>query len=703
MVLNVFMAFSAAAASLLLALAVLFGQSKSIANVAFTVAMLGLGLETAFDGLSFLATSAESVTAWQSNSIAAKSFLPGIWLLFSLTYARGNCREFVRRWRVALALAFLVPVGMMVSSPLGLITGTHQLEPGNDWLLRLGARGILIHAILLLTSVVILMNLESTFHSAVGIMRWRIKFMILGVSTLFVFRIYSCSQTLLFSSVSLSVKTVNAAALLVACLLMTRSLLRGKVFSVDIYPSQKLVYASFALFLSGSYIVAVGIVAKVIAVFGGGADLPLKSILVVLALAAFAVVGFSERLRQRFKDFVSRNLRRPLYDYRHIWTSVTEQTSSLVDDTALCRAVVKLTSDTFQALSVTIWLADTGKEQFVFAASTSLGESAGQNLVERQEDVRPLLGEMLKYPNPSDFNKHSEKWSESLRARNPSVFKQGGGLIFVPLIARGEALGLMSLGDRVNEAPFSAQDFDLLKCLADQTASDLLNIQLSQKLLQTKQMEAFQTVSAFFVHDLKNTASSLSLTLRNLPVHFDDPEFREDALRAISNSVDHLNELISRLSTLREKVELHKAEADLNEVVGQALRGFQGMRLANLVTVFGDAPKVSLDREQMQKVITNLVLNARDAVGGGGEIRVETGRHNGWAFLSVKDNGCGMSPEFVSRSLFRPFQTTKKNGTGIGMFQSKLIIEAHKGKIEVESRPREGSTFRVLLPLASEV
>jgi hypothetical protein len=106
-----------------------------------------------------------------------------------------------------------------------------------------------------------------------------------------------------------------------------------------------------------------------------------------------------------------------------------------------------------------------------------------------------------------------------------------------------------------------------------------------------------------------------------------------------------------------------------------------------------------LDEEQLLKVITNLVLNAKEAVTRDGQIHIGTNRSNGWAVLSVSDNGCGMNPEFLSRSLFRPFQTTKKNGLGIGMFQSKMIVEAHKGRIEVESEPGKGTTFLIYLPL----
>ena len=118
-----------------------------------------------------------------------------------------------------------------------------------------------------------------------------------------------------------------------------------------------------------------------------------------------------------------------------------------------------------------------------------------------------------------------------------------------------------------------------------------------------------------------------------------------------------------------------------------------------LVKQFHPLPKVVIDREQLQNVVTNLLLNARDAVGRGGQIRVETSQCDGRAVLSVADNGCGMSPEFVRDSLFRPFQTTKKKGLGIGMFQSKIIVEAHRGNIQVESEPGKGTKFGVMLPL----
>ena len=113
-------------------------------------------------------------------------------------------------------------------------------------------------------------------------------------------------------------------------------------------------------------------------------------------------------------------------------------------------------------------------------------------------------------------------------------------------------------------------------------------------------------------------------------------------------------------------------------------------------------PRILADREQIQSVVTNLVLNARDALGSGGRIQVRTEHRGDRVVLSVADNGCGMSPAFVKESLFRPFQSTKKKGLGIGLFQSRAIVQAHGGGMQVESEVGKGTTFLVSFPVNDE-
>jgi putative PEP-CTERM system histidine kinase len=235
--------------------------------------------------------------------------------------------------------------------------------------------------------------------------------------------------------------------------------------------------------------------------------------------------------------------------------------------------------------------------------------------------------------------------------------------------------------------------------MAEQAGASILNLQLTEKLAQAKQLEAFQAMAAFFVHDLKNTTSTLSLMLKNLPVHFQDPAFREEAVMDIARTAKQLEELISRLNMVRQELKVPSVACDLNQLVNDALKGQESVPGVELVKELKPLPELCLDPAQIRTLVTNLLLNAREAVGGQGRILVETGRFNGWATLAVSDNGCGMAEEFLRQRLFRPFQTTKKNGIGIGMFHCKMIVEAHHGRIDVESEKGKGTCFRISLPV----
>ena len=375
--------------------------------------------------------------------------------------------------------------------------------------------------------------------------------------------------------------------------------------------------------------------------------------------------------------------------------------TGILDHDTVCSNAAKLISETFNVLSVTIWRVDEQKEKLVFGASTALmaRDAAGENSWLSLKSATPPVAR--KISRPFNLEEVKEEWAENLKRVSAPQFRKGGNRICLPLSAGDRWLGCAILADRVNGLPYTVEEMDLLKCIGDQIAACLLNLRLTDELMLAKELEALQTMSAFFVHDLKNATSSLSLTLQNLPVHFDDPEFREDALRGIANTVSRINMHIGRLSVLRNKLDLKPIESDLNQLVIETLEHLNGMPGVELVKEFHPLPKVVVDREQLQNVVTNLLLNAREAVGTDGQIRVETSQREGRAVLSVADNGCGMSPDFLRDSLFRPFQTTKKKGLGIGMFQSKMIVEAHRGNIEVESEPGKGTKFGVSLPLAA--
>jgi putative PEP-CTERM system histidine kinase len=684
-----------------MAVVALVRERRTIASVSFAVAMVFTSAESFAHALSLLAVVSPEIIETQRWGLMAASILPFAWLAFSLSYSRGNAREFIRRWRFSLLLSLAAPLFLSVFVGEDLFSRFAIDQGSNQWFLELGPAGVGLHAITLVAMAVVLMNLERTFRTATGTMRWRIKYLILGCGVLLGVRIFIGSQAVLFRGIKLSTLEVHAIARLIGLSLIGFSFLRGRLAQVDIYPSHAFLYRSLTATLAGVYLVGMGLLAKLTVVLGGSENLPLQALIILVALVGLAILLMSDRLRQQLQRAVSRHLLRPLHDYRSLWTLFAERTASLVTRDSLCREVARLVSETFNVLSVTIFLFDDQKQQLVFGASTSLSEDTAKKILQTKGAEIGCISEAQITGDPVDLDRSKEPWVVSLKNLNPDHFDKGGSRVCVPLIAAGRLLGLITVTDRVSGLEFSTEDFDLLKCVGAQTAASLLNIQLAESLLRSKELEAFQTMSTFFVHDLKNTALMLSLMLQNLPVHFNNPAFREDALKSISKTNTRINELIGRLSLLREGLKIAPKDADLNNLVTTCLSGLKNLPGVDLSENLEPLPKIRLDSDQIQKVLTNLVLNARDALGEGGQIRVATKRSNSWAVLQVSDNGCGISPEFLGQSLFRPFQTTKKKGIGIGMYQSKMIVEAHSGRIEVESEVGKGTTFRVLLPIVS--
>ena len=690
-------AFVATAFSVAVAVMAILRKERSFAAWCFFAGMLALGLDSALAGISLSVVTPEMAARWQSLSLVAKSFLPGIWLCFSFTYSRGNYREFMARWRFPLLAAGLVPIGLSLGFRHELLHVARIRSPVPGWWLEFGGAARVLNITLLIASSVVLMNLEQTFRSAVGTMRWRIKFVVLGLAVIFGAAIYARSQSLLVSSQNQIVTGVESFALLIGCAFLTLAYLRSGLAEIDVYPSKDILRTSLTVLFVAGYLFAVGVLAQVVKRLGGASSLPAQAFLVLLGMAGLAALLLSDRFRQGMHRFVVRHFKRARHDSLRVWTQFSQRMISVKDSQSLCGIAARLISETFSVLSVTIWLVDEERDQIVFGASTvqTMEQASSPNVA---LDVMAMEAGLRGRGIPFDLEEAFDGWALELKQISRSEFKSGGNRICLPLGNRDKVLGFVMMADRVNGAPYSLEDMDVLKCIGDQITASLLNLRLTNELVMSRELEAFRTVSAFFVHDLKNTASRLTLMLHNLPAHFDDPVFRARALQGISNTADRIDTLISRLSVLREKLELQLVASDLNQLVIESMDGVNASAQVTLTRELHPLPAILIDRDQIQSVITNLLLNANDAVGDDGRIHVQTVKRDRRVILSITDNGCGMTPAFLNESLFRPFQSTKKNGLGIGMFQARMVVEAHCGSIQVESEAGRGTTFRVTLP-----
>lgn len=251
-----------------------------------------------------------------------------------------------------------------------------------------------------------------------------------------------------------------------------------------------------------------------------------------------------------------------------------------------------------------------------------------------------------------------------------------------------------------------ARSRDDIRPLADSV--NLMTEQMRQQLAretETRQFQAFVRLSAMLTHDLKNAIGSLSLLVSNMEEHFDNEQFRRDAMKSLTDATEKLRALVERISnpvtTLSGEFKRPQA-VDLAPIIRKTVpQAAEQTGFAHKIEI--DLPPTLLalvDAERMEKVVENLVLNAFEAMAGKqGKLIVKGGSLGvGQIYFSVSDTGVGMSQSFINEKLFHAFATTKKKGMGLGLYTCREVVRANAGTIDVRSEHGAGTTFRVVLP-----
>jgi signal transduction histidine kinase len=249
------------------------------------------------------------------------------------------------------------------------------------------------------------------------------------------------------------------------------------------------------------------------------------------------------------------------------------------------------------------------------------------------------------------------------------------------------------------------QSSDDARGLADNinVVTERLRAQIAREE-ESRQFESFVRISAMLTHDLKNAIEALSLTVGNMERHFDNPQFRADAMKGLTGATDKLKALVARLGKpLTSLSGEHKRPANvdlvpiLQRVIAMTAEPMRGKH--KIVTRLPSSLYALADAARIEEVIENLVLNALEAMDIGGTLTIEAGQTpSGAPTFSVSDTGRGMSRTFIEKRLFRPFATTKKTGIGLGLYTCREVIKASAGTIDVDSVEGAGTTFRVVLP-----
>jgi putative PEP-CTERM system histidine kinase len=269
--------------------------------------------------------------------------------------------------------------------------------------------------------------------------------------------------------------------------------------------------------------------------------------------------------------------------------------------------------------------------------------------------------------------------------------------LVVPLLVGHELIGFCVLASARTRIDVNWEVNDLLKTAGQQAASFLAQMQATEALLEVRKFDAFNRMSAFVVHDLKNIVTQLSLMMKNAKRLGSNPEFQQDMLMTVENSLDRMRQLMLQL---REGATPAGSAFGVNLAhIIQRIELAAGKRGRRLEVNLLDQLLTRGHEERLERIIGHVVQNAFDATDAKGRVWLNLDRANGQARVLVGDSGTGMTQDFIRERLFKPFQSTKPAGMGIGAYESFQYVQELGGRIEVDSEPGHGTTVQLLLPL----
>ncbi len=256
----------------------------------------------------------------------------------------------------------------------------------------------------------------------------------------------------------------------------------------------------------------------------------------------------------------------------------------------------------------------------------------------------------------------------------------------------GAHLGRLNAALRENQTELEARIAERTRELQEAQA----------QMLHQEKMAAFGLLAAGIAHEVGNPLTSISSLVQILQRHNGDA-YTADKLALVSGPLQRIQTTLRELVTFSRPASTERTRFALADVLDEALNiaKYYKRTKGRLIerNVPADLPPLYGVRDQLVQVFLNLVLNAVDATGKGGRIELRAERAGDGVTVTVRDDGAGIAPDHAGR-LFQPYFTTKKNGTGLGLFVSRKLVANHGGRIEFASRPGEGTTFRVDLPAA---
>jgi len=486
-----------------------------------------------------------------------------------------------------------------------------------------------------------------------------------------------------------------AAALALAGLLLLYALRLRPQWSLAIFVSPEARSYAPRFLAAGSILIVSVLLLPVLRAMDPG-DAGRSALLLVVAWGMpVTLFLFSERLNARLRVFVSKHFLPFRYDYREEWLRLIDTLVSPESGAPLPERVIRGVAQIVGSPAGVLWVRS--GEDGAFSATASWNTRTVPDVPVRQDD--PALRFMLDRQwtiDTAELARRPELYAGLQRPAWLGAFPDG--LLIVPLISNDDLIGFIVLHQASSAFRLTFEEIDLLRTSGRQVAAFLAQYESDQKLAEGRQFEAYNRLTAFVMHDLKNLIAQQSLMVQNAAKHKSNPAFFEDAMATIENSVVRMSKLLQQLQS-RETA----GPSQRTRVAAVAADAIDRCRGREPVPVLDDRSEdmhVWIDRERLTDVLAHLIRNAQEACSRDGHVTVYVAQADDAVRLVVEDDGCGMEPEFVRTRLFRPFDTTKgSKGMGIGAYQARTFVTDAGGTLQVESQPGRGTRLEIRLPV----
>jgi putative PEP-CTERM system histidine kinase len=548
-------------------------------------------------------------------------------------------------------------------------------------------------------AIVGLVLVEQLIRNARSESRRSVKYLCMGLGALFVYDFYLYSHALLFTGVDPALWNARGFINALVVPVIGIAAVRDPHWSLDIFISRRVVFHTAALMGAGIYLLAMGAGGYVIHEYGGSWGTIAQVIFLFGAILMLSILLFSAQLRASLRVLINKHFFHYKFEYREEWLRFIHTLTSEEPTEQLRERTIKAIADIYQCPGGLLWQYRDG-HRYELVANWQMQSPASATFLSADSSLARYLGEEEWVINCDEYQHDPGVYNGMVL---PDWFSGiENAWLITPLVFHDRLLGMVVLARPPVAHSMNYEDYDLLRIIGRQSAAHLAQLDSALALSQARQFEACNRLSSYVMHDLKNLIAQLSLVVSNAARHKNNPQFMEDAIQTVENSVSKMNRLLTNLRSGRDP-EQHVAQLDLCDVLDDVVD-----------TMSAGSPKPSMDcqatglhvlgdRERMAAVIGHVIRNAQDATPDEGMVIVRLFKQNDQAVIEVQDNGEGMDEAFMRDGLFKPFITTKgKSGTGIGAYETRDFIRGLGGEVEVISRVAEGTTFRMSIPISEE-